>query len=832
MIFIRARALGTMLSILLLLTASMTPRNARATEAGDQCSQSLLPSEYHQYQSAPLALAETYTLKDLFKQGPDNMIAKHPSIIMGAYQRVYSWMKVMPIERAIDPNLGGVMSNYYPLLSSPNEYNNGRYIVWQRPAVKVFMDYLEAGSRGDRAVKVPIFVGPAGTGKTAFLDVVTAVGNNLTSKMEDYYMYTFEYVNLKDIPSLAPALLIHETADGKTYEQPYALPTYESPYVILPEAYQKYAVDLGRKKAIELTGHEPRPFKYGLPPTIKIRDEILAYYKEHDPAAKANPALVNSPDWQLEMLNKHVRVKRHVHAANGNEPKIDAQGKDVDYDGLFFSKDAFLYAIYGQNHPLSYRYSGKALSGHGAMLVLDEFARNDQALRDVFLGIMESRKVVRGGAFSVPIDAVIIGASNDESITDMMSKGTSKAQLDRMVTVPMRLDTNPVAIAETMLMMRGMGPIQQRKVGLPDEQESWSPAQISDLFVTPKQRGNRSKGPDHRYSIRIQMGPGQEPVYVAPYTLMFISQVTAASRMKVNQGEAANLLNDKPTQVIASSVFSQAVERIKALMGEIPLSGPKEMELAQLSRLLREGTSGISQRDAADIWLASAVQAAQLPENHNTVSIQLVRDVFIRLLEQGEFKFNNNQTRLYWLHLMDALTEELVIPKVNEDVMLAIGGGSAVREIYDQVYNEILALNESDNTATHYTTPSGSQRAINEKRLEQIQQKYLEIHKRELPFQEITDFNSRYGSTQTAESERVHDGLWAAVQSFVADASMSTIPLDDIVNENSTSSEARAKRGEVIDFLVRERGYNEPAARMAIRLLQETLNRTKQVRRR
>src|SRR5690606_36041962 len=116
----------------------------------------------------------------------------------------------------------------------------------------------------------------------------------------------------------------------------------------------------------------------------------------------------------------------------------------------FFSQNAVVMVTSGQQNPNAYRLSGKVLQAQGGGLFLDEFPRYPIELQELFLHVVENREVSRG-AVTVPLDAMIFLAGNDESMVRLAEKG-ALALVDRMTINPMRLSTFPYEVGKTLLL--------------------------------------------------------------------------------------------------------------------------------------------------------------------------------------------------------------------------------------------------------------------------------------------------------------------------------------------------------------------------------------------
>ena len=313
-------------------------------------------------------MTESHELLSLLHLDPkQNLIAQHPSMILNAYQKVHSWLRVFPTESIVDPQLGGKVIEFYPAFSRSLPENNGLKIVGQFDAIKQFVDYIKAGARGDGAkFKTILFEGPAGTGKTAFADIIYALGRHFTTSDPQFNNYTFEWVNLKSIPGVAPIARLHRSPEsGEIIEYPIPSATNSSPLVLLPDAFQKRAIENAWDAAVQIAGVKPDPVLEANPQDQWLMDQIAKHYA--DAAGKSSL----SDEEFVAAMNKHIRVKRYVIGESGNFGRIDAQGRDIDWAGLFFSTNPMIMTQFGANHPFAYNLNGKVTTATPVLTVDD-----------------------------------------------------------------------------------------------------------------------------------------------------------------------------------------------------------------------------------------------------------------------------------------------------------------------------------------------------------------------------------------------------------------------------------------------------------------------------
>jgi len=768
-----------------------------------------------------------------------NLILKHPSIAMNAAQRVASWINYKEPRTIRDPEFGDGTVTYYPVFSGGIPETGGKRITGQHEAIQAFVDHVKAAARGDgSANKMLLFVGPAGTGKTYFLNILSDLAENLTARNPDYFTYTYEWKDLKKYSSLYSVVNIQQSEDGKSFEHPFKCPINESPLNLIPDEFESEIVKTVTPKVMKMAKVKPTPRRYHCPHCNFIRTEILKQYMEdhkEELSGRDNHSL--EPEEVVAALAPHVRIKRMVVGSNGTMAKLDAEPKDVDFQGLTTAPNAFVFHSFGQSHPMSYYLSGKILQANGSLLMFDEFFRDDKGLRDQALNLIENHQVVRGGAPAVQLDTLVIGASNKESVEDAEKNETAKAHIDRTRRVRMPYLLNPVDEATNLLMMKNIKTVRMQKIGsssatasaddsaLPAKSEAVQ-ANLDELFPLPEGSDQRV-GPDHRYKLWFDVGPGIEPIHLSPHTLMYVAMVVSGSRLVVDPKKA---LDFGERQVINDVAYRDIYTRLQILMGQYTINASDLKDLRSLSRDQREGDSGISERDAANVWLTKAILEAQKEENANCLTPDLAHRTFLRLLEDGAIYYPDNKARIHWTKIADELVLKFLVPAIQNDVSTALGSGlGAVNSMYDEIFQEILALS-GQASATTYKSKSGEARPINRERLAEIEKLYAQLEKQAFSPQEVVLV---FATNSSSPEKRRHPGLLRAVTAYLAQRETDKLTFDDLLRFADTqegTSEVREKHSELSHVMAHQLGYCKKCLKAALMIARQAKSRTSQVR--
>jgi hypothetical protein len=351
------------------------------------------------------------------------------------------------------------------------------------------------------------------------------------------------------------------------------------------------------------------------------------------------------------------------------------------------------------------------------------------------------------------------------------------------------------------------------------------PANIDELY--PLATGTEARlGPDGRYKLWFDVGPTIEPVHVSPHTLMYISMVVSGSRLVVDPKKAIEF-GEKA--VINDSAYRDIYTRLQVLMGQTMINASDLKDLRSLSRDQKEGDGGISERDAANVWLTQAIADAQRPENGNCLTPDLAQKVFLKLLETGAIYYPDLKTRIHWTKISDDLLLKYLVPSLMHDVNTALGSGlGAVNSMYDEIFQEIITLS-LDKSATSYQSGTGENRPISKDRLEQIAKLYEIAEHRPFSYQEVT---ATFALSTTSGERKRHQGLLRAVKTYLASRATDQLTFESIeqyVGSSQASSEIRQKIGDVSHVLEHELGYCGHCMKAALTIARQAKSRVEQV---
>lgn len=184
------------------------------------------------------AQAENHSLIEFF--GVDGPASQYPLMAMSAAQRTKALILHRGTVEVADPFAEAGKRTKYSLISDGVPETGGRRIIRQYPAVEAVVRQISAQAEGHRMGNyAPTLVGNPGTGKSEFIIILRSAFMHLPLYDSKYFVYTFEWVGLNEIPSLS------EVYPGGA---PIHSQMNESPLALLAEPLQQaYMEAMGEK---------------------------------------------------------------------------------------------------------------------------------------------------------------------------------------------------------------------------------------------------------------------------------------------------------------------------------------------------------------------------------------------------------------------------------------------------------------------------------------------------------------------------------------------------------------------------------------------------------
>lgn len=776
------------------------------------------------------AVRETHSLLDLIRPDAngETLATKHPFIVMSAAQRLLAIVEGAGSEAIPDPRTGEGTVIRYNLFSSGSEVTGGRRVIGQYHAIEQLVAHLRAAADGHRSGRlVPLLVGGPGSGKSEFIEIFREGLQHQTLHNSQNFAYTYGFVGLEKIPSLRADFPEDDTGVSPEYRCPHN----DSPLVPFPEVFQNAIVNQASAAVGHLIKRAPSPKRKMCLHCQHIHDQILAhYFRDRTPT----PAEV------VEVLNKHIVVHRLVMGTPGTAPIIDNPGNDVDL-GTFFAKvnpSIAFGAGRGISYPLSQMINGQIPSANGGPVLLEEFLKwNPKKALEPMLTAIQGHRFSIFGSGELNFDVYFMAATNTDDVAKIaaLTEAHKSPILDRMVPIFMNWTIRPHEIGEILA-------YEQPTLEMRALNQSGAPVELvrghgnlSVLFPRPESPLVEAQGPDGRFDLSVRNGAGEHETHthISPQAYMYIARVVALSRMKLDRKTLAEYNKEFGTARpdVAAPIFTSEEARLNMLEGRGQLDSSALQEFWRYSDNVGEGTFGISARDASK-WLAAAVSEAQKPGNDGCVTLTLVRETLNRLMTGKEPVIGANKAeRAHISRLAGIVSAQISIPEVARDMFLAFAesDGDTIKQTYDQVVSDLLALN-ANSQETHHISPETRRRVqINHGRLERIKFWYQTVSGgQQLAINEIAMFKlnqDRAGSNASGREQVRHPVLLKAVARYEAENSARHYEtrleriVEILAGTKDPTAQEKALADSTMSYLREKKGYCPVCASQAVHLL-------------
>lgn len=773
---------------------------------------------------------EVYSLEEFLK---NEVFQKSPINLLHASQKAKAWLNSVQPYQIIDPVYGVDKITIYPVLSGGNqvamELTDGRRIIGNFKSLEQVADNIKSAADGaPGGGKVLVLSGTSGTGKSEFPKVFGNVARNLSRQNEKFYQYSFQFKNLNEIPGIFPFVKtrIVKGANGKEYMTPIKAPMNDSPFVLLPTSVQKQILADAKSSVSEMLGPNSSPKPYaGMDPETKF------YIKE----ILRHEGVKNDADFDknyIKAINKYVEVVRLDPSDSGLFTIVGNQGRDVDLSALVAKRNLMAtVAGAGDSHPLAYNYNGRMTQAHGGVLLLDELLRNDQNFLDFLLTLFEERALQLDGSSLIPVDALVMTATNTESIQKAIEEGGAiKAMKDRLTTVPMPLSVVPQDIAKTVLLMTAATKdfsnfkIKALKNSGEEYTGEWEKFDLDKLYPLPSPKfvGDKPvlKTSDYRYALKVHTD-GKE-ISIPPHALEMISYILSATR-QINDSQIAAKEGYQNFHTIGMAVYKDPMERIRFFTGKIDYPKSIRSELKTLHAALNEGEVGLSNRDANN-WLLKVISRA-VNADKTTIGYG---DIITELREgiansDISVPGNDAQVRLQWEIFTERVAQHFIVPAIRNDIRTALNNGTnEVDDVYNQLVLEMMQKNQ-DPGAESYFLDGGVERTIDETRYQRIREIFFEVNNHQLsPTNLITHL-----------AGRTHQSKWkpleAAVIRFVDENQINKSAFGEIyryVQDGETKNSNTAEIASQFFKVMEEQfGYSKEATLEAMRFVRQYENK-------
>lgn len=751
--------------------------------------------------------AERRPLTDLLlSDNSKNLVLQAPFMVMNAAQRVGVLVRSAGVDTV---QISGMPHNIvvYNIIS---QGINGQRVIGQEASIEAMINTVDAQAMGDRsAASIPLQVGTHGSGKSATIQVLReAFYLGTRSKNSPYAVWSYEWTGLDKISRVVQR-------NPRVSETNGVLPAAQndSPVLLLPNDLRDQLVERAHPVVLEMTKGRQKamPFLELNPQDKEIRAQLLLHYR-----ALAGRDLTSRE--VVQVLAKHVQLRRVVwDDSSGALPVIDAQGDDADIAGIFLTPNPIMRVTRGAADTFSWE-PGKMMGGHGNAVFEDEILRNGVDFLKLKLRVFQERKVQVGGSPDFPLDTVFLAASNTSSLNKLLEDPDMHALVDRFQLLEMPWPTNPSQIAQVLLHNYSKHLSMIRLPGMESGAEEFGPIEKVDmakLYPRNAVASANASGPDYRYKLILPHGSRE--VKFAPHSLRLMSYIVAATRMITDANRAKEAMPF--SKVVVSQIFRSPIARIRFEEGLMPDVTNGEIEdLRKISRLLDEGASGVSSRDAGR-WLSQVVAEAQRDENRNTVTPDLVFKVFSDMLGK-KIKTPDNKTRLEWQSLANSVSTQLIVPLIDQDVNLAMATDQAsIRAAYYDIFDELTAQYRDPEAKMYRSRATNEEKSIDFERLQIVKRLFLQSQGRSLDTAQIAMYHESMRTSHSSENDVMHTGLLTAISSYYANLTSRLVSVSDLARfaENGEGNqEVRSQFNTIVKNMARI-GYDEASAIAALR---------------
>ena len=699
------------------LSANSKAKRARAPKKGTAA---VLTSE-----SSQPPKRRVWQLKDFLSTDPnENLAIRHPQSVLSASQKYWPIIKMGKPRKVKDPLYRVKDVMLYPIFTGELESSNGHQIIGQEEAMHELVTYIHAKARGDKSSKMLLLQGPGGTGKTEAMTVLDWNRNWLSMNKEEFYEWTYKFVNLDKIPHLSR---MGESISAEMNR---------SPFTLLRDDIQDQVMEIAGKHIQKYVGYEANEWRIPDPKAKEMIEAIMEnYVLEY---ADGSWEFEDIPTHiYLQKLEEHVRIVRRRRDYKHNPANIvRAVTENPNFSQLFVSEDIAKKLFYADDSALPYHFRGKVLRQDGGALSMDEFPRNDKNVLNTYLEIAQNGVVETDIGPALRMDIMAILTANDESIDEAKDIMALKALLDRTHKVPMRHLLHPYQIIKAFLYTYGVKQFAMRSLLEVDESTGRQtsvrtpngqiePLVLNKAFPLPEANGVLA-GLEGRYALYYNYNPDQS-ILISPHTLEMIGLTAGITRLVTDPQAMQEHWNEMQVISPNSHLYTNPAARMKVIMGEQVPEEKVRWQLYRFRDLMKEGEVGISHRDI-ESWIKTALELT-VQKERTALTPMIIDEAFRSLLDRGTVEPERKNLKAEWIKLYRLVKNEFILPALYRDIRKIVSGdGEKAERLYDQIVREIVARSENPDAVNYVPDDGSSPQPIKEKRLKEVKVKFKELH--------------------------------------------------------------------------------------------------------
>ena len=664
----------------------------------------------------------TFTMADFLRDDE-----KNPFMLLGisahAVQLAYKAVMYKGQREVYEPVYKSKKVKVYPTLTASPEMTGGRVLVGQENMQTQFVDeYLSPLARGERSGKFFVALGPAGSGKTEILIITSMVQAYLSQRVPDFFLYTYEWVNIYENPYLARLFL--PTENGQKLNLGITPDLKRSPYTLLRKDIQQMLKDRYGAKLSKKLGFDLITFDEMIP---KEENFVKAIFDFEYPEIKDGLATIDDLTMEeyVNTLSKYIRIRPRVFDNKEIGQVVNYIPEDPDFNQLFAEPDSVRRILMGGNdNPLAWNFRGDLTKFDGLGTMFDEYFRNAHSLLNFTLDLIQNGNLAIGGV-RLHMNTFIMAVSNDESLAKAIEEGAVNAIRDRAVYGSARYTVVPAEIAKLAVVMIGINKFKMRKLGEQEDKGEMLPLDL-ELIFTHHETG-KIDWAHGRYALYYSPNSFSEPILIAPYALETMALILAGTRIINDPKKLATLKTEIKNITARDENFANIITRLQIIMGTKTIDRGTSAELFKINQLLKEGEKGITNRIMAT-WFSNALNLA-VNLKHNTLTPLIVDMAFQEMFTKNSGDFGDPNQREMTLNRKKMVMTRLVLPALRKEIQVIIGGqNTRIRGVYEEVLTDLDIYFNQKNPNGVITDDGPYERKIDIKRLTEILEVYRQVN--------------------------------------------------------------------------------------------------------
>ncbi len=804
--------------------AKRTPRAGKAAATGATaatdmvCLQELILSEEPETSGLDYSM-DVFKVEELFYPGEKNLAYRYPSIVMSAAQvskrliyRNYGNFTTPYIE-VPEPTYRHKKVRIYGLFAAGSPTTNGRMIVDQYEATEEVVNFVDAKAEGQKIGNIKVLQAGPGTGKTEMGYALDSAAINLAATDPNYAEISFRWkAPIAEIPYLRRAVSVDKSS-GKITLINQPIPNDSILGLFPKKMYEKIVAQAAGKVEAELN-IPPLPVPHLDPRNKQILQAVTEHFMREKGITDGNTITERQ---YLEMLEHYVELYRRTPDSVNDSRIIRYAGENPNFGKIFAEEKLLTGSIYGST-PLGWDYGQVARANRGVVF-WDELYRQSEEFINTGLDISQNNVLSYGGSPGFTMDALHIGATNDESVDKIIKNSSTGvgASLDRADIIPMRQPIHPMQAAKiALLLMMGDNKLWVKDLNPQGSTEGeWRIGHLNEVITLPNERGVIT-GPDNRLAVKISPGgpDHRSAVVMAPRTLILMGLIAAGTRIETDTKKLKEHTKDSSIASLNQQYFVDPEKRMQIILGMLSVDAPIKAELTRLRDVLQEGREGISARDT-EKWLRVVMdQAKRKYPNEPTATPAIVLERLNWAMNKKKLIPKGSQDKSTWWNIARLMQHKFLVRFLLDDLRaIETGDPDRVRKLYDDVARDIVRLSSQVRDSARETDSEASVGdivPIDWKRYDEIRKIFADQNNGQV----LEPVGASNEHLKADAMKEVWQPLYQAVEAYIIEKELSTSLSsgveDYFVGDKEVSPEA-ANAGMKAESIMARFGYNRPA---------------------